>query len=135
MIIPRIIGLTDEVLECELCGNKNLRRTVVLSFDGDIVYYGSDCAAKQLGRTRASIERSADHAGRQTAQKALDARKRLSYFRLPWDDEPTELQWRAAGIRYSHANPSVRVSDIFNYVRDMYARDVQDIRNGELVTQ
>lgn len=41
----KIVGITDEVLQCECCGKSNLKRTVLLS-DGR--YYGSNCAARAL---------------------------------------------------------------------------------------
>ncbi len=41
----RIVGHTDEITVCDCCGKKNLKSTVALErADGDIVFYGSDCA-------------------------------------------------------------------------------------------
>lgn len=51
----RFLGVSDEVTTCECCGKKNLKRTVAISFDGGSpVYYGTDCAARTLGR-KASV--------------------------------------------------------------------------------
>lgn len=51
----QFLGVSDEVTTCECCGKKNLKRTVAISFDGGSpVYYGTDCAARTLGR-KASV--------------------------------------------------------------------------------
>lgn len=45
----KILGITDEKLECECCGKTNLKCTVALELEeGGVVYYGRDCAAKAL---------------------------------------------------------------------------------------
>jgi len=41
-------GISDHP-QCELCGKKNLKRTVVLeSESGELMHYGSDCASRTL---------------------------------------------------------------------------------------
>jgi hypothetical protein len=46
---PTIIGISDEVTDCECCGKNNLKRTVVLKFsESDVRYYGTTCAAKSF---------------------------------------------------------------------------------------
>lgn len=47
---PRMLGTSDEVLQCECCGKTDLKRTVVIAMDQDSepVYFGSDCAARTL---------------------------------------------------------------------------------------
>jgi len=53
----RFVGVTDEVTTCECCGKRNLKRTVAISFDGgDPVYYGTDCAARTLGRKTSVVK-------------------------------------------------------------------------------
>ena len=48
----RVLGTTDDVTACELCGKPELRGTVILGAldaDGNVegeAYYGSSCAAK-----------------------------------------------------------------------------------------
>lgn len=45
----KLIEVSDEVTTCECCGKRNLKRTAVLrDEDGNIVHFGSDCAAKAL---------------------------------------------------------------------------------------
>lgn len=56
----RFVGVTDERTECERCGKIELKRTVVLRrfVDGapeGLVYYGVDCAAEALRRTRKGV--------------------------------------------------------------------------------
>lgn len=42
-------GITDEITSCGCCGKSNLKKTVILEGDdGEILYYGSECAAAAL---------------------------------------------------------------------------------------
>ena len=45
---PTLLGITDEVTTCELCGKNPLKRTYVLDIDGEIAYYGSTCGSRAL---------------------------------------------------------------------------------------
>jgi hypothetical protein len=46
----KIIGVTDECTECEVCGKPELRSTVLIEFeDGSQLYAGSTCAARKVG--------------------------------------------------------------------------------------
>lgn len=58
--MAKMIGVSDEVTVCEKCGKANLKRTVVLSTDDGVVYYGTECAAKSMGRKSAEINVEAD---------------------------------------------------------------------------
>ena len=50
-----LIGITDEITECENCGRHGLKRTAVLSDEnGNIVYFGVDCAAQALYHKKSS---------------------------------------------------------------------------------
>lgn len=45
----KILGITDAVSTCDCCGKKNLKRAVELENpEGDIVFFGSDCAGAAL---------------------------------------------------------------------------------------
>lgn len=46
----KLLGITDETTTCECCGKTNLKSVVVLQMvdGGEIVRYGSQCAAKAL---------------------------------------------------------------------------------------
>ncbi len=52
----KILGITDEITNCDCCGKKNLKCTVALEDEaGGVVYYGRDCAGKAVyGRKSAS---------------------------------------------------------------------------------
>lgn len=54
----KIIGITDETTVCETCGKTNLKKVVVLeNLDtGEIVRYGTDCAAKAMGTKKSIID-------------------------------------------------------------------------------
>lgn len=88
-----LVGVTGDVTACDCCGRDDLKKTVILGAldaDGnveDVVYYGSECAARALGRRGAARKvyreaedtaRAADaarrrEASRQRAQDTLDA--------------------------------------------------------------
>jgi hypothetical protein len=45
----KLLGITEEFSTCDCCGKKNLKCTVALeNEEGDIVYYGRDCAGAAL---------------------------------------------------------------------------------------
>lgn len=61
-----ILGTTDDHTACELCGRDDLKATVALrNVDtGEVVHFGSDCAARAMGWTGAKVKKSvaaADH--------------------------------------------------------------------------
>lgn len=43
-------GISDEVTVCDCCGKSGLKSTVVFDVAGNIVHYGSTCAARHTGR-------------------------------------------------------------------------------------
>lgn len=57
MTTYNIHGTTDEITTCACCGKKNLRNTVVLEIAegenaGDLLHFGSHCAARALGQRK-----------------------------------------------------------------------------------
>lgn len=84
----RVIGTTDEITTCDLCGREGLSHTVMIDYldadgspEGEINYYGSDCASKiftgrkdaKLSRTIEREARAADKAKRETERDARHA--------------------------------------------------------------
>jgi hypothetical protein len=85
----RVLGTTDEVTECELCGRQELKGTIVLAVldadgnDEEVVYYGASCGAKAAGWTTPAVrkaakdadqaKRDAEHADRMAKMAAEDA--------------------------------------------------------------
>jgi len=62
------IAITNDVTQCEHCGKNNLKSTVVMRDDeGNIEYWGSDCASRAMGRSAASIVGTARAAMNQIA--------------------------------------------------------------------
>lgn len=49
---PKVLGTTDSRNECECCGRQGLKKTVALSFDGDVRFYGTSCALTATGRVK-----------------------------------------------------------------------------------
>ncbi len=80
----RVLGTTDEVTTCDLCGRPELKGTVRLAeLDADgnvegIVYYGSSCGAKAAGWTTKDITKAAKAADRAEAEAERAERYRLA---------------------------------------------------------
>jgi ribosome-binding protein aMBF1 (putative translation factor) len=72
----KILGITDERTACECCGRDNLKKTVALDKDGVVVYFGTECAAKAMGRTKVQVEKDIRTVARQTAEEAARERTR-----------------------------------------------------------
>lgn len=54
--MARALGIDDSVTSCECCGKVNLKSTVVIELDsGEIVHYGSVCAARNTGKSSKQI--------------------------------------------------------------------------------
>lgn len=66
----RIVGITDECTECEVCGRVELKSTVLIELeDGSQIYAGSSCAARKVG-VKAAEMRSAAKAYRNRLEVA-----------------------------------------------------------------
>lgn len=72
----QVLGTTDEVTTCGLCGRDDLKSTVVLAPQdgGDPVFYGSDCGARAAGWTVREIERAARNADAEARRVEAEAR-------------------------------------------------------------
>lgn len=77
----KVLGISDEVTTCELCGKSNLKCTVALDLTGEgseAVYYGRDCAGmvkygkKKSGNT-AKVVREFEAEKAETERKARAA--------------------------------------------------------------
>lgn len=76
-----VLGTTDEVTECGICGKVELKGTMVLDVDGTAVYAGFTCGARLAGRPvkefrteAARADRAAVEARRAAEQAERDAR-------------------------------------------------------------
>lgn len=80
----RVLGTTNDVTACDLCGRAELKGTIVLaSLDADgnedaVVYYGASCGAKAAGWTTKDVRKAA---------KDADADARKAY--RAWSDAET----------------------------------------------
>lgn len=115
----RYLGVTDERVECDACGRTELRSTVVLApLDADgnddgVVYFGSSCAARALGRpTRdgAKVLDLARNAHERLRGQMRDALEFLAYIGVDVQGRPMftrngERKWGPAARRYAIANP------------------------------
>lgn len=55
-----ILGIDDSVNTCDCCGKTNLKSTVIVDIDGDILHYGSVCATRHTGMASKEIKRAID---------------------------------------------------------------------------
>lgn len=76
-----VLGTTDDVTTCELCGREDLRGTTALEVldadgngTGELLHYGSDCGARAAGWTAAEMGRRTRTAAREAAEAAARAR-------------------------------------------------------------
>lgn len=79
----RFLGTDDTVNTCECCGRTDLKSTVAIETDGgDILHYGTTCAARAL-KTTAKIVKSetakADEANRKAIQAERDRANQEAY--------------------------------------------------------
>lgn len=80
----RVLGTTDDVTVCELCGRSELKGTIVLdeldedgNTTGEVVYYGTSCGARAAGWTAKEVRKAAkqaDDAKREAERAAAQAR-------------------------------------------------------------
>jgi hypothetical protein len=81
----RVLGTTDDVTTCELCGRDELKGTVVLAVldddsnrTGEVVYYGAQCGAKAAGWTTRQVRDAAKAADR-NRRDAEEAERRAKH--------------------------------------------------------
>jgi len=52
----KILGTDDAVNTCDCCGKTNLKATVIVEVDGEILHYGSVCATRHTGLNSKEIK-------------------------------------------------------------------------------
>ena len=111
----RMIGTTDDVIDCAKCGKLDLRMTVVLELldaEGNsegVTYFGSTCAAKVLAErgvrtTAAKVRDEAERAQAERWRAAKHAQERLDYYGLPAVGNADSTTWIAAVERFAEGN-------------------------------
>lgn len=83
----RVLGTTDDVTTCELCGRVELKSTVALQpldpdggADGEPVYFGSDCAARAAGWTQKEVRKAAGAADRARVEAERQRRNAIDWY-------------------------------------------------------
>lgn len=73
----KVLGISDEVTGCECCGRTDLKKTVAIgSGEGDVRYFGTECAARALGTSKKQVEKDVRSAARHAAEEATRERNR-----------------------------------------------------------
>lgn len=82
----KFLGTTDEVTTCEVCGKKNLKKTIAVSIDeSDPIYMGSECATRKLGRSLKEVNTEVRKAEREQAEReAAERRRKWDEAQAPW---------------------------------------------------
>ncbi len=79
----RFLGNTDEITTCDCCGKSNLKSTVAIENNGDVLHFGTTCAARALATDAASVRKAARAADVRNARAAeLEASRALYAARL-----------------------------------------------------
>ena len=67
-----ILGTDDTVTTCDCCGKKNLKKTVIVDIDGEVLHYGSVCATRWTGLSSKEIKKAINerHTAAVSAAKA-----------------------------------------------------------------
>jgi hypothetical protein len=84
-------GITDECTECQHCGRRGLKKTVmlfVLDADGnaeDLTYFGTACAARALGTTTTKVQRAAQEAQYEREKRIKSLKIELTHPAEGWD--------------------------------------------------
>lgn len=92
----RIIGYDDSINTCDCCGKSNLKLTVVVEIDGEIMHYGTTCATRRTGMSHRVIKQNIDTARRTAIESA-----RAEYLATPEyaDEQAAMRNARSAGIK------------------------------------
>lgn len=66
-IMNKILGITNDVTQCECCGRNDLKSTVIIATEDSIIigYFGSTCATGYVAGTGAEIEKRAKRVTRE----------------------------------------------------------------------
>ena len=54
----KIMGYDDSVNECDCCGKSNLKMTVVVEVNGEVMHYGCVCATRHTGLKSGEIKKA-----------------------------------------------------------------------------
>jgi hypothetical protein len=98
-----IKGITDDTDRCECCGTR-IKRAVALmpldvdgNEDGDVVYYGTTCAGRALGRKTTWVTNAARGAQAKWEADAERAREWLAAYE-PVENAPVREQFRVFAL-------------------------------------
>lgn len=98
--MAQAIGTTSSVNECDCCGKKELKLTVIIRLDdGQVVNYGTTCAKRNTGKVQREInEEVANYAAQMLAhaQARFKATPEAAAERVAFDTRPRHLTGRDA---------------------------------------
>jgi len=87
----KILGTDDAVNACDCCGKSNLKSTVIVDVDGEILHYGSVCATRHTKLTSSEIK----------AAIKLESDGRIESARKMYKNSPEAI---AAEVTLAQAN-------------------------------
>lgn len=66
----KILGTDDSVNSCECCGKSNLKYTVIVEVNNEIMHYGSTCATRHTGMKSSQIKKEVESIQKSTIEAA-----------------------------------------------------------------
>ncbi len=69
-------GVSGSVTTCECCGKPDLKKTVILDIDGQVIHYGTTCAGKAMGVKTTGVD---------SVRSAVDKTNKTAAMRLEVD--------------------------------------------------
>lgn len=90
-----IRGITDEVGTCDCCGRNDLKRAVALEDEGgEVVYYGTTCAALAMNRSTADVRKESRKAQQAKDDEAMaELRRRRDAEFADWQSFLQAASW------------------------------------------
>ena len=79
-IMNKILGITNDVTQCECCGRNDLKATVIIATEDSIIigYFGSTCARNYVGGTGAEIEKIAKRVTREREEMKAEIERQIA---------------------------------------------------------
>ena len=121
--MSKALGTTDEVTTCDCCGKSGLKLTVAVQLDcGEVVHYGTTCAARNTGKTQKQI----------TSEIKVESTRRVAAARAEWKRNPANIAEQVRFAERTRANVALGRASM-EFVQD--AADASDAACRELAAR
>lgn len=128
--VYKVLGTTDDVTECGICGKIELKGTMVLDLDGEIIYAGFTCGARLAGKPVRELRTAAARADRARVQAAHDAWRAWSHARHTFEMDLGNRVLARLGLVRNFINNKIMYVDA-EFVDGMAAYDAEHPRPAD----